>query len=99
MFYYFNFFLTMPLKLKSSNNKLSPSQFPIKPILAARIEKPFKDEDWIFEVKLDGYRIISEVMDNRLHFFQEDSWILQIWGKIKWYMINLLTTDSDVEVN
>jgi bifunctional non-homologous end joining protein LigD len=31
----------------------------LKPMLATKINEPFNDRDWIFEVKWDGYRCIS----------------------------------------
>ena len=48
-----------------STQKPSASPFPLKPMLATRIEEPFNDHDWIYEIKLDGYRIISEVINNK----------------------------------
>ena len=48
-----------------STQKPSASPFPLKPMLATRIEEPFNDDDWIYEIKLDGYRIISEVINNK----------------------------------
>ncbi|NJK85142.1 MAG: hypothetical protein HC906_03430 [Bacteroidales bacterium] len=31
----------------------------LKPMLATLVEKPFDNTDWIFELKLDGYRVIA----------------------------------------
>jgi bifunctional non-homologous end joining protein LigD len=31
----------------------------IKPMLATLVEQPFDDDDWVFEVKWDGYRMIA----------------------------------------
>lgn len=33
----------------------------VKPMLAVTGDKPFDDEDWIFEIKWDGYRAIADV--------------------------------------
>ena len=56
----------MPKSTKSlSTQKPSASPFPIKPMLATRIEEPFKDPDWSYKIKLDGYRIIAEVINNK----------------------------------
>lgn len=33
----------------------------IKPMLATAIDQPFTDKDWLFELKLDGYRAIAEI--------------------------------------
>ena len=35
----------------------------IKPMLASVKEDPFDDEEWIFEIKWDGYRAIAEITD------------------------------------
>ncbi len=35
----------------------------IKPMLASVREEPFDDDDWIFEIKWDGYRAIAEITD------------------------------------
>ena len=57
----------MPAKPKIlSNQKLSPSPFPLKPMLATLIEEPFNEDNWIYELKLDGYRIISEVRNKNV---------------------------------
>ncbi len=56
----------MPKTTKSpSTQKPSTSPFPIKPMLATRIEEPFNDPDWSYKMKLDGYRIIAEVINNK----------------------------------
>ena len=50
---------------RTKTTKHSDSPFPLKPMLATRIEEPFNHSDWIYEVKLDGYRIISQVINNQ----------------------------------
>lgn len=35
----------------------------IRPMLASLIKDPFDHPDWIFEIKLDGYRTIAEISD------------------------------------
>ena len=35
----------------------------IKPMLATLSDEPFDDDDWIFEIKWDGYRAIAEITD------------------------------------
>lgn len=39
----------------------SPMPRNVEPMLAMAADKPFNHEDWIFEVKWDGYRAIAEV--------------------------------------
>ena len=38
----------------------------IKPMLATSTDKPFNSKDWIFEVKWDGYRVISKKYKNNV---------------------------------
>jgi bifunctional non-homologous end joining protein LigD len=38
----------------------------VQPMLATSIEEPFDDEEWIYELKLDGYRIISFIKDGKV---------------------------------
>ena len=38
----------------------------IHPMLAAAIEKPFDNPDWLFEIKWDGYRAIAFIDDGRV---------------------------------
>jgi bifunctional non-homologous end joining protein LigD len=40
---------------------LRPISRPIVPMLPTAIKKPFDHEDWLFEVKWDGYRAIAEL--------------------------------------
>jgi bifunctional non-homologous end joining protein LigD len=44
-----------------------PSPYPtaITPMLASLAEKPFSHPDWIFEPKLDGYRIIAMIRNGK----------------------------------
>src|ERR1035441_2957174 len=38
----------------------------IHPMLAAAIEKPFDNPDWLFEIKWDGYRAVAFIDDGRV---------------------------------
>ena len=40
---------------------IRPISRPIVPMLPTAIKKPFDHEDWLFEVKWDGYRAIAEL--------------------------------------
>jgi bifunctional non-homologous end joining protein LigD len=62
----------------------------IKPMLANLHNKPFDDQDWIFEIKWDGYRAIAEVdkeiklySRNGLSFLQLYPQVAQALTKIK----------------
>lgn len=37
----------------------------IKPMLATAVDNPFSSKDWLFELKLDGYRAIAEIKKGR----------------------------------
>lgn len=50
----------------------------VRPMLATLVKEPFDDEEWIFEVKWDGYRAIAEIRD----------------GKVSLYSRNLLSLDE-----
>src|SRR5690606_1305327 len=39
---------------------LNPKEF-IKPMLASSAKKIFKDPGWVFELKWDGYRVITNI--------------------------------------
>ena len=43
----------------------------IRPMLAATGEEPFDDEEWIFEIKWDGYRAIADLTDG-LEFYSRN---------------------------
>ncbi|HUQ50240.1 MAG TPA: non-homologous end-joining DNA ligase [Terriglobales bacterium] len=40
----------------------------IRPMLATLVDAPFNDADWLFEVKLDGYRAVAFVKDGATRF-------------------------------
>ncbi len=46
-----------------------PQPFPstIKPMLATLVDKPFSDPRWLFEPKLDGFRIMAFIQKGRSH--------------------------------
>ena len=43
-----------------------PMPTTVHPMLAESIEKPFDDEDWLFEIKWDGYRAIAFVENGKV---------------------------------
>ncbi|NOS85770.1 MAG: ATP-dependent DNA ligase, partial [Ignavibacteria bacterium] len=51
---------------KQNPNDLLKVPFPgnIKPMLATLADKPFNSKEWIFEIKWDGYRVISKKRKN-----------------------------------
>jgi bifunctional non-homologous end joining protein LigD len=44
----------------------------IKPMLAGEAEAPFDDDDWLFEIKWDGYRAIAEVNDKKVSLYSRN---------------------------
>ncbi len=41
----------------------------IEPMKATAVDKPFSDDDWLFELKLDGYRIEAVVDDRKVRLW------------------------------
>jgi bifunctional non-homologous end joining protein LigD len=54
---------------KATGNKVSN---PIKPMLAKEIDEPFNSDDWLFEIKWDGYRAISEITDGEVRLYSRN---------------------------
>jgi len=52
---------TEGINVKSLLKKAPKAKIPIgiKPMLATLVDEPFDDEDWVFEVKWDGYRAMA----------------------------------------
>jgi len=44
----------------------------IKPMLAKETDTPFDDKDWLFEIKWDGYRAISEIKDGVVELYSRN---------------------------
>ena len=45
-----------------------PMPLKIHPMLAESVENPFDGEDWLFEIKWDGYRAIAFINDGKVQF-------------------------------
>jgi len=44
----------------------------IKPMLAALAEEPFSDDQWVFEIKWDGYRGIAEIYQGTVELYSRN---------------------------
>ncbi|MEP6711906.1 MAG: DNA ligase D [Ferruginibacter sp.] len=44
----------------------------IKPMLAKETDTPFDNKDWLFEIKWDGYRAISEINDGEVKLYSRN---------------------------
>ncbi|MCW3074503.1 MAG: ligase [Flaviaesturariibacter sp.] len=43
--------------------KKSPMPHEFKPMLATLVDAPFSSDDWLFEIKWDGYRAVAEIQN------------------------------------
>lgn len=50
---------------------LHPDEF-IKPMLATPKKEIFKDPDWLFEIKWDGYRLMANIIDGKVSIFSRN---------------------------
>ncbi len=44
----------------------------IKPMLATLTNESFNDDDWFFEIKLDGYRAVAEIENNNVELYSRN---------------------------
>ncbi len=49
-----------------------PFPHKIKPMLATLVNEPFNHQDWMFEIKLDGYRAIAEVENGQVELYSRN---------------------------
>src|SRR6185437_10053827 len=54
------------LKSKIKNGKKCAMPASVKPMLCTLIAEPFNDEDWLYELKWDGYRIIAFIKNGKV---------------------------------
>src|SRR5690606_37370612 len=51
--------------------KLNPKTF-IKPMLASPGKKIFKDPEWVFELKWDGYRVLATIHNGKVELYSRN---------------------------
>src|SRR6266576_3494206 len=61
----------LPANVRSLARKRARPSW-ISPMLATLVAKPFSDDDWIFETKLDGIRCITIHHGNSLQLFSRN---------------------------
>ncbi len=65
-------FAASPKELKAGKVKtLNPKEF-IKPMLASPAKKIFKDPDWVFELKWDGYRVLANINNGHVELYSRN---------------------------
>ncbi len=57
--------------IKPKATKAADTEMPhhIKPMMAKLTDGPFDNDDWIFEIKWDGYRAVAEVKDGHVSLY------------------------------
>ena len=48
----------------------------IKPMLATAVDQPFNSKEWLFELKLDGYRAITEIKKRKILLYSRNGLLL-----------------------
>ena len=56
--------------IKSSKSKMPHG---IKPMLATLVSEPFDNNDWIFEIKWDGFRAITEIENGKVRMYSRNN--------------------------
>ncbi|HYS43056.1 MAG TPA: non-homologous end-joining DNA ligase, partial [Geobacteraceae bacterium] len=51
---------------------VTPMPHGVTPMLATLVREPFDHEDWVFEVKWDGYRAVAEVRDGDVALYSRN---------------------------
>jgi bifunctional non-homologous end joining protein LigD len=52
--------------------KKRPMPGMVKPMLATLIDAPFDSEDWVFELKWDGYRALANIEDGQVSLYSRN---------------------------
>ncbi|HUH33559.1 MAG TPA: DNA polymerase ligase N-terminal domain-containing protein, partial [Daejeonella sp.] len=76
----------------------------IKPMLATLVDKPFDDEDWLYEVKWDGYRALAFVNEGEVQLLSRnnksfDDKFYPIYDLLKEWTINAVVDGEILVIN
>ncbi|RKS53926.1 ATP-dependent DNA ligase LigD phosphoesterase module /ATP-dependent DNA ligase LigD polymerase module [Gillisia mitskevichiae] len=73
--------------------KLSPEKF-VKPMLASSIKDIFNDKAWVYELKWDGYRVMANIKDGKVHLYSRNG--IAYNSKFKQLVKDLEHVENDV---
>ncbi len=73
----------------------------IEPMAATLADRPFRDEDWLFEVKWDGYRLQAHVRDGKVRTFTRngkdgDTYFPRMLAPATWIAAGEAIVDGEV---
>ena len=57
--------------VQNTDQSIDPTGF-IKPMLATATKKVFNDPDWVYELKWDGYRVLSHIIDGKISLYSRN---------------------------
>lgn len=66
---------TDPVKDMKKSNKITKQEMPhkVKPMLATLAEQPFNNENYLYEIKWDGYRAIAEIEKRDVRLYSRNN--------------------------
>lgn len=60
-----------PTNKNTPVKKLNPEEF-VKPMLASSTKEIFNDKAWVYELKWDGYRVMANIRDEKVHLYSRN---------------------------
>lgn len=73
--------------------KLQPDEF-VKPMLASPAKKIFNDKSWVYELKWDGYRVMTHIENGKVHLYSRNG--ISYNSKFKTLVQDLEQLEHDV---
>ncbi len=68
----------------------------IKPMLAKYIDKPFDGDEWIFELKWDGYRAMANIQNGKVELYSRNGLHFEHFEPVK-YALEKLPFDAVID--